>query len=99
MSDHVAVGSRGTGLRELNTLMAELDRQHPGLIEAVKSYCGVPDAALSALPLEEPYKGAHGLVRNLLARLPFPDRLPAPEIVIEQNGDLGLDWDLSREAT
>ena len=45
------------------------------------------------------YSDAHALVWNLLARLPFPDALPAPEIRLEDDGDLGFDWDVSREVT
>jgi hypothetical protein len=63
----------------------------------------VTDKALTGSPLrpgaQEPYSEAHGLVRNLLARLPYPDRLPAPTVLIEQDGDLGFDWDEGREAT
>ena len=68
----------------------------------------IPDirTALSSLPslrgaAEKPqeYTEAHGLVRNLLARLPFPDALPAPEIVMEDDGDLGFDWDVSRDVS
>lgn len=42
---------------------------------------------------------AHGLVRNLLSRLPYPDRLPCPEVLIEDDGDLCFDWDARRDAT
>lgn len=42
---------------------------------------------------------AHGLVKTLLERLPFPERLYAPEILIESDGSLAFDWDRSRYAS
>lgn len=54
-------------------------------------------ATLNTPPLpstapQEAWREAHGLVRNLLSRLPYPDRLPAPEVLVEADGDLGFDW-------
>ena len=61
-----------------------------------EAYC---EAGAAPPPPQDAAFDAHGFVRNLLSRLPFPDCLPAPEIIVEDDGELSFDWDIGARAT